>query len=108
MSFIQFEEMIAMTLIAQAKQNNGDESIWQLPDYQFVTHCFEVYGLNRGIYNTIDEWLYSFGVKDILRRRQLILSFLSSIHDVDRKQGRYLKFGKGGLTKQLYDFVHHS
>ncbi|MDQ1909134.1 RNA-binding protein [Paenibacillus sp. GD4] len=89
-------------------QLQAHEELWHLPDYQFVTHCFEVYGLNRGIYNTMDEWLYRFGIREVVQRRQTIAAFLSSPHLQERGNGRYLKFGKGGLTKQLYDFVQSS
>ncbi|MCM3271337.1 RNA-binding protein [Paenibacillus elgii] len=82
-----------------------EADVLQLPDHRFVTHCFEHYGLNRGIYNTIDEWLYRFGVRDIVQRRQAVLAFLASLHPPDRTAGTYLKFGKGGLTKQLFDFM---
>ncbi|WP_159883694.1 RNA-binding protein [Paenibacillus puerhi] len=77
----------------------------QLPDIQFVTYCFEHYGLNRGIYNTVDEWLYEFGIRDIINRRRLIVEFLESLQGTERTRGTYLKFGKGGLTKQLSDFI---
>ncbi|MEK8128456.1 RNA-binding protein [Paenibacillus filicis] len=77
----------------------------QLPDIQFVTYCFEHYGLNRGIYNTVDEWLYEYGIRDIIARRGLIVDFLESLQGPDRSRGSYLKFGKGGLTRQLSDFI---
>ncbi|MCZ8522738.1 MULTISPECIES: RNA-binding protein [Paenibacillus] len=79
--------------------------VLQLPDFQFVTYCFETFGLNRGIYNTIDEWLYRFGVREITQRRQTIIAFLTEQQRQGRSPGTYLKFGKGGLTKLLHEFV---
>ncbi|MFK7693678.1 RNA-binding protein [Paenibacillus sp. HJGM_3] len=74
------------------------------PDFKFVTYCFEQYGLNRGIYNTIDEWLYEYGYQHIVERRRTILAFLQSLQD-GHPRHTFLKFGKGGLTKQLFDFI---
>ncbi|MED4600773.1 RNA-binding protein [Paenibacillus validus] len=86
-------------------ENTSPSPDLQIPDFQFVTYCFEQYGLNRGIYNTVDEWLYRFGIRDIVARRQTIVDFLTSLQGEDRSKGVYLKFGKGGLTKQLSEFV---
>jgi riboflavin kinase len=93
-------------------QNNQEVKLSEtdalhLPDIQFVNFCFQAFGLNRGIYNTIDQWLYSFGYRDIIVRRTITLEFLK---DIQQKNGKdrssILRFGKGGLTKQLHDFVH--
>ncbi|UQZ81531.1 RNA-binding riboflavin kinase RibR [Paenibacillus konkukensis] len=86
-----------------------DESeVLHLPDIQFVTYCFQTFGLNRGIYNTIDQWLYGFGYRDVLQRRKSTLSFLRLINARGGRErsGGILRFGKGGVTKQLYDFIH--
>jgi riboflavin kinase len=85
---------------------NETEAV-HLPDIQFVNYCFQTYGLNRGIYNTIDQWFYSFGYREIIGRRSITIDFLK---DIQQKHGRdrssLLRFGKGGLTKQLYDYIH--
>lgn len=78
--------------------------VTEVPDYKFVTYCFEEYGLNRGIYNTIDEWLYENGYLHIVERRWMILAFLQSLQ-AGQTRSSFLKFGKGGLTKQLLDFI---
>jgi riboflavin kinase len=78
--------------------------ITEVPDNKFVTYCFEEYGLNRGIYNTIDEWLYEYGYLHIVERRRTILAFLQSLQ-AGHTRNTFLKFGKGGLTKQLFDFI---
>jgi riboflavin kinase len=93
-------------------QNNPDAAIGEtdalhLPDIQFVNYCFQRFGLNRGIYNTIDQWLYSFGYRDIVVRRSITVEFLQDIqHKHGKDRSSLLRFGKGGLTKQLYDFIH--
>ncbi|MDF2669187.1 MAG: RNA-binding protein [Paenibacillus sp.] len=76
----------------------------EVPDYKFVTYCFEQFGLNKGIYNTIDDWLYEYGFLHIVERRRIIIAFLQSLQG-GHSRNTFLKFGKGGLTKQLYDFI---
>lgn len=84
----------------------AEDEMLQLPDYRFVIYCFEQFGLNRGIYNTIDEWLYDQGYVNIIERRRELVRFLSAVQAGGRKQGdRFLKFGKGGLMKRLGEFV---
>ncbi|MBS4215173.1 hypothetical protein KHA99_22275 [Bacillus sp. FJAT-49825] len=60
------------------------------------------FGINRGVYNTIDTWFYHNGVKNIIFRRKKVLEFLSlaRIHNENPK----LKFGKGGLISKLNEF----
>lgn len=85
----------------------AEAEVLHLPDIQFVTYCFEIFGLNRGIYNTIDQWLFEHGFADIVQRRKIIVTFLNDLqakHGLERN-GSILRFGKGGLTKQLYDYV---
>jgi riboflavin kinase len=73
-----------------------------LPDLQFVQFCEERFGLNRGVYNTIDSWFYHKGVIDIVNRRKRILHFLENIcHSI---QNSKLKFGHGGLSSCLSSY----
>ena len=73
-----------------------------LPDLSFIHLCEARYGVNRGIYNTIDAWFYEQGITDILSRRSIILSFLDYVQS-EAKQGRNprQKFGPGGLAIKL-------
>jgi len=97
-------------MIANAKpwEQLTDADLVHLPDIQFVTYCFQAFGLNRGIYNTIDQWLYDSGYRDVLERRKATVSFLSLLSEKGGRErsGSLLRFGKGGVTKQLYDFIH--
>ncbi|MFD1706251.1 hypothetical protein ACFSCZ_05705 [Siminovitchia sediminis] len=81
-------------------------SIINLPDLLFVQYCTETYGLNRGVYNTIDKWFYMKNVKDIKARRERILEFLlfsiKSMNQEERKSR--LKFGKGNLVNLLVEY----
>ncbi|WP_338780401.1 hypothetical protein [Metabacillus sp. FJAT-52054] len=45
------------------------------PDLVFQQYCKEVFGVNRGIYNTIDEWFFQAGAVSVLERRQIIVNF---------------------------------
>ena len=74
-------------------------------DHSFQKLCEKKYGINRGIYNTIDNWFYEKGIKNIISRRKEILSFLSFItHRFSLNQSSKLKFGSGGLINKLEEF----
>jgi riboflavin kinase len=72
---------------------------FHFPDLQFVQFCEESFGLNRGVYNTIDSWFFRQGVIDIVNRRKTIVHFLE--HSCHSTQKRKLKFGHGGLSSRL-------
>ncbi|WP_211326566.1 hypothetical protein [Paenibacillus flagellatus] len=82
------------------------------PDHRFVRLCFERHGLNKGIYNAIDEWFYDRGWTDIAERRKLILRFLEQTDpkrdDSEFAARRFLKFGKGQLVHTLEKFARHA
>jgi riboflavin kinase len=77
-----------------------------LPDLLFQQYCDEAYGMNRGIYNTVEYWLYLRGIDDILKRRDTILCFLKYVcnkSEFTNGAGR-LKFGHGGLHSALNNY----
>lgn len=91
--------------------NEGESSLKRyeylnLPDLQFFNWCNQQYKINRGVYNTIDQWFYDDGLKGILPRRLYILSFLRFVSDNKRESNpqKFIRFGNGGLTKQLTEF----
>jgi riboflavin kinase len=59
--------------------------------------------MNRGIYNTVESWLYNRGMDDILKRRNTLLCFLQFAHSKSefRDSKGHLKFGHGGLQLAL-------
>ncbi|WP_408011387.1 hypothetical protein ACJROX_14450 [Pseudalkalibacillus sp. A8] len=77
-----------------------------LPDLAFVKLCEEKYGINRGIYNTIDAWFYEKGVTHIVHRRSIMMTFFRSlpIEFYERNRSGKVLFGHGGLTNQLEEF----
>ncbi|MED1471797.1 hypothetical protein [Bacillus salipaludis] len=80
-----------------------------LPDLQFFLWCQHKYKLNRGVYNTIDDWFYNFGIKQVIHRRIYILAFLEFVKENDLKQQeekKFIRFGNGGLTRTLQQFVN--
>ena len=79
------------------------------PDYRFAAWCRRQYGINRGIYNTIDDALYRFGLKDIVTRRNTIVSFLDEIYQSGKcREKDRVKFGKGMLMATLHQYLRDS
>ncbi|MEI7027953.1 hypothetical protein [Paenibacillus sp. y28] len=80
----------------------------QLPDLLFHQYCSEVFRINRGIYNTIDEWLYRSGYVTIIKRREAALSFLDYVNRQPQEGPgqslRSIRFGQGGLTRLLQEY----
>lgn len=74
-----------------------------MPDLLFVRFCEEKYKVNRGVYNTIEQWFYDQGIHNILQRRKVILSFLLFSRTYQNSDGK-IKFGHGGLTERLNKF----
>jgi riboflavin kinase len=85
-----------------------NQDVVHQPDFQFASWCRRLFGINRGIYNTIDECLFRFGLKDIVTRRITIISFLTYVHQsrVDDRRGNKIKFGKGMLIATLTRFLN--
>ena len=77
-----------------------------MPDLLFSKFCEEEFKVNKGVYNTIEQWLYNQGVQNIVKRREIILSFLFFIRKSQKSNGK-IKFGHGGLTERLYIFWSH-
>ncbi|MFC0472664.1 hypothetical protein ACFFHM_19810 [Halalkalibacter kiskunsagensis] len=78
-----------------------------LPDLKYVELCKERYGINKGVYNTIDLWFFEQGIKKIIIRRFYILAFLDRMKRELPKNEDDLKFGHGGLTKKLNVFIQN-
>lgn len=76
-----------------------------MPDLLFVRFCEKEFKVNRGIYNTIEQWFYDQGFHNILQRRETILGFLQFINMHQNNTGK-IKFGYGGLTEQLNNFLY--
>ena len=74
-------------------------------DYAFQQFCNENYGINRGVYNTIEGWFYTKGIKNITRRRQAILAFLEfTAADFHHLEQRRIRFGSGRLVMKLNEY----
>lgn len=73
------------------------------PDLRFQQFCKETYGVNRGVYNTIEEWLYGKGADEILKRRKWLLLFLEFAKSRQQEQQalHLFKLGKGELVPSL-------
>jgi riboflavin kinase len=81
--------------------SNEDRNI-HLPDIMFCKYCEDQFGINRGVYNSIDSWFFNQGINNIFKRRKNILNFLQAVCKSDSDNGLdKFKFGKGGLNIQL-------
>ncbi|MFJ7727826.1 riboflavin kinase [Neobacillus sp. NPDC097160] len=94
---------IVQPAIVKKEIKPGSEEYIHLTDLAFIQLCDDKHGINRGVYNTIDTWIYKQGIKNILERRRLLLTFLESIKDCENSRK---KFGPGGLTPKLEEFFY--
>lgn len=76
------------------------KDILNIPDLAFVRYCQKNYGVNRGVYNTIEQWFYECGISKVQERRAMILLFLKQLKTSNEK----CKFGAGGLKQHLQIF----
>lgn len=84
---------------------NNNSNIIHLPDLLFIKCCNDLFGINRGIYNTIDSWFFEKGIINILERRQRIYHFLTSCFEDDAaKNIRKIRIGHGNLAKKLNEY----
>ncbi|OME80724.1 hypothetical protein BK120_18780 [Paenibacillus sp. FSL A5-0031] len=87
-------------------KNDRSSSLYEWPDLAFHHYCLQMYRLNRGVYNTIDQWLYDNGYAGIKGRRKMIIQFLDHMIKLQAEEGhKYLSFGKGNLVAQLSQFA---
>ncbi|WP_237389529.1 hypothetical protein [Bacillus sp. USDA818B3_A] len=90
------------------KQNSLETSNYlNMPDLQFSNWCNSQFKINRGIYNTIDQWFYEYGIVNIYCRRIQLLAFLDSVKDElnESHKSKFIRFGHGGLTRRLNRFI---
>lgn len=85
-----------------------NQDVVNQPDFRFAAWCLRQYGINRGIYNTIDDWLFRFGLKDIIIRRMTIIAFLTEMRQSKfyHESSGKIKFGKGLLIPTLTRFLN--
>ena len=85
----------------------GTSKYLNLPDLQFYNWCNQQYRVNRGVYNTIDQWFYEYGIINVHSRRIQILAFLDFVkEEMLEEQPKYVRFGHGGLSKRLNEFTN--
>lgn len=83
-----------------------DDHIVHLPDLSFSRHCEKEFGINRGIYNTIDEYFFNLGKSEIRNRRETMLLFLRYMErSYSRKVTGKIKVGRNGLSSRLNEFI---
>lgn len=77
---------------------------FHIPDLLFCQLIQEQFQINRGIYNTVDIWFWKKGVYEVLQRRECIFHFFKKKRKEVADQDSRLKFGSGGLAKELEEF----
>lgn len=82
--------------------NEIKEKIINKTDFHFLRYCQGQYGINRGVYNTIEQWFYNKKVYNIESRRQYILDFLKHVFGENEGSG---KFEREGLISNLQHFL---
>ncbi|MCR8866012.1 hypothetical protein COK01_24215 [Priestia megaterium] len=70
-------------------------------DLHFFRYCEDTFGINRGVYNTIEQWFYKKDIFYVTERRLYIIDFLKYIFGPNKGYG---KFGKGNLISKLHEF----
>ena len=78
---------------------NIDEII-HLPDLMFSQYCLNYYTINKGVYNTIENWFYTRGILRIEERRMRILDFFDYVQQFSSPEIK-LQFGPGRLRTLL-------
>lgn len=80
-----------------------------LPDLQFYNWCNQQFSINRGVFNTIDQWFYDYGITEVILRRIYIISFLNFVKEdgLKEKQQQFIRFGNGGLVNRLFEFIKY-
>ncbi|OMF23440.1 hypothetical protein BK133_24430 [Paenibacillus sp. FSL H8-0548] len=90
-------------------KSDQNSSLYEWPDLAFHHYCLQMYQLNKGIYNTIDQWLYDNGYPEIKRRRRMIIQFLDTMQQSRSEERRkFLSFGKGNLVVELSQFTYQN
>lgn len=74
-----------------------------IPDIIFSKFLTECFGINKGVYNTIDLWLWEKGIVSVEKRRSEIIQFLLEQRKDKTIKGK-VKFGAGQLAKKLNQF----
>lgn len=86
-----------------------DKQVLQRPDLAFYEYCRVHFKLNRGIYNTIDQRLFDYGLEDIMDRRRAIIQFLEfAARDQGVSTGKFISFGRGKLADVLDSFLERT
>jgi hypothetical protein len=91
------------------KSKLGQARYLNLPDLQFFNWCHSQFQVNKGIYNTIDQWFYDEGIVNIHPRRVHVIAFLQFAQEGNKRKAEregVLRFGAGGLTNQLREFMN--
>jgi hypothetical protein len=106
---MQRNVFISLDLLQQSKETTLLSNHYlNLPDLSFFNRCHQQYQINRGVYNTIDNWFFEYGMIHVVYRRIYILAFLDFVKEANKEDSdshKFIRFGHKGLTKKLNDFI---
>ncbi|MEI3614283.1 hypothetical protein [Pseudogracilibacillus sp. SO30301A] len=73
-------------------------------DLSFHKFIYQEFGINRGVYNTIDQWFFDQGCINVIHRRTEIIHFLHFASRAFEKSENKLVFGSGRLVTYLVKY----
>lgn len=73
-------------------------------DLLFHKFIYQEFGVNRGVYNTIDQWFFDHGCINVINRRTEIIHFLHYASNLFGKSENKLVFGSGRLVSYLVKY----
>lgn len=82
-----------------------DKKLIHKTDLSFQKIIDQQFGINRGIYNTIDHWFFEHGYTNIVQRRSEIIKFLRYISRTLKRSNGKLRIGSGRLVFFLSEYM---
>jgi len=83
-----------------------DNQVIHHTDFSFQKSLYYQFGINRGVYNTIEQWFFDHGYTEVTGRRTEIIKFLRCVSERFHKNGKLI-FGSGRLTSCLEEYSDH-
>ncbi|VEF46583.1 RNA-binding riboflavin kinase [Bacillus freudenreichii] len=93
-------EVITRLKLSNNDRHRHQSMLMHVPDLLFTTIINDCFGVNRGVYNTIDAWFWNNGIAPVGARRQTIIHFLMKNAGPNAK----VKLGPGQLRSKLAQY----
>lgn len=82
-----------------------DRDLMHQTDLSFQRLIYKEFGINRGVYNTIDQWFFDQGCINIVERRTEMIHFLHFSLKICEGPESKLVFGSGRLVSNLANYL---